>query len=196
MPDAPCAGGADWNGPTHLRLIEALERRSSNHSGKARALLDARLSELIAQRAAQSGCTASPADSRERKPARGPLGELADSMSMARPERLSAPEMLGYFRETWAGLRTENQLRQSLGQVPQNAGPLNSNSLVHRSLSLMRELSPGYLRHFLSYVDTLSWMEQLGGTEVAASKETPRTAGGKKSGRSKSRQGRNAGLNA
>jgi len=168
-------------GPVRTHFIEALERRSANHSGQARALLDARLSGLIAQ-SADSASAAAPVD---RKPLRGPLGELADSM--ARDARPAAPEMLDYFRKTWASLRTENQLRQSLGQVPQNAGPLNSNSLVHRSLSLMRELSPGYLQHFLSYADALSWMEQLGGGEAPASKESPRAAAGRKSARGKAR---------
>ncbi|WP_267954858.1 DUF2894 domain-containing protein [Paraburkholderia adhaesiva] len=171
--------------PMRLRFVEALERRSADHGGKARALLDARLSELNAQHAVRPVLRAPTEDMAERKPAPGPLGELADSVAgHARP---SAPEMLDYFRKIWASLRTENHLRQSLGQVPQNAGPLNSNSLVHRSLSLMRELSPGYLQHFLSYVDTLSWLEQLGGSEAPASKETPRTASGRKSTRSKSR---------
>lgn len=168
-------------GSMRQRFIEALERRSANHTGHARALLDARLSELVAQ---NSGSVSAAAPD-ESQPLRGPLGELADSM--ARDAWPAAPETLDYFRRTWAGLRTENQFRQSLGEVPQNAGPLNSNSLVHRSLSLMRELSPGYLQHFLSYVDALSWMEQLGATEAPASKDTPRATAGRKSTRSKAR---------
>jgi hypothetical protein len=74
-------------------------------------------------------------------------------------------------------------LRQSLARVPGNAGPLNSSSLVHRSLSLMRELSPGYLQQFLSYVDALSWMEQMNGGVAPAGKDAPRTAGTRKSAR-------------
>jgi len=75
----------------------------------------------------------------------------------------SYPEMplLEEFRATASRLRTENQLRKSLDQAPSNAGPLNSDSLVHRSLSLMRDVSPGYLRHFVAYVDTLSWLERV-----------------------------------
>jgi hypothetical protein len=183
--EAQTIASRSGGGPMHLRFVEALERRSVNHNGTARALLDTRLSELTAHHAVQSGRAESASDVPVRKPVRGALGELADST--ARDARPSAPEMLDYFRKTWASLRTENQLRQSLGQVPQNAGPLNSNSLVHRSLSLMRELSPGYLQHFLSYVDTLSWMEQLVGTAAPAPRETPRATSGKKSARSKSR---------
>ena len=63
----------------------------------------------------------------------------------------------------WSKVRTEQQYRQSLGQVPRSFGPLNSNSLVHRSLATMRELSPAYLQQFLSYVDALAWLEDLAG---------------------------------
>jgi len=31
---------------------------------------------------------------------------------------------------------------------------------VHRSLVLMRELSPEYLEHFVGYIDALQWLEQ------------------------------------
>jgi hypothetical protein len=53
----------------------------------------------------------------------------------------------------------------------------------------MRELSPGYLQHFLSYVDALSWIEQMNGATVAP-KEVPRaenTAGAKTGERSRAR---------
>ena len=101
--------------------------------------------------------------------------------------------MLEYFRETWSRFSTEKQLRHSLEQVPFNAGPLNSNSLIHRSLSLMREASPGYLQHFLSYVEALSWMDQLAGppptpaSPAGPAAEAPRAANAKKGVRGKAR---------
>lgn len=88
------------------------------------------------------------------------------------------PALLDYFRETWSKLSADSQLRASLEQVPKNAGPLNSSSLVHRSLSLMRELSPEYLRQFLSYVDALSWLQQMNGDEAATGDEAARGAVG------------------
>ncbi len=87
--------------------------------------------------------------------------------------------VLDYFREMWSRFSTEKTLRQSLEQVPDNAGPLNSNSLIHRSLSLMRELSPGYLQQFLSYVEALSWMEQLAVPEAARTSSAKKGARGK-----------------
>jgi hypothetical protein len=78
-------------------------------------------------------------------------------------------------------------MRQSLEQVPGNAGPLNSSSLVHRALSLMREVSPGYLKQFLSYVDALSWMEQMNGGAAPTGKDAPRGGNAGKSARGKAR---------
>ncbi|VVE69752.1 hypothetical protein PPN31119_03392 [Pandoraea pnomenusa] len=87
-------------------------------------------------------------------------------------------DVLEYFRETWSKLSTDGNLRQSLAQVPENAGPLNSNHLVHRALSLMHDVSPDYLRHFLRHADALSWLEDMEttgvfGTKAAARAQTP-----------------------
>lgn len=65
------------------------------------------------------------------------------------------------FREAWSKIAAEDQVAQSVGRGPVNAGPLNSHMLVLRSLALMRKLSPDYLRRFLSHVDTLLWLDQL-----------------------------------
>lgn len=74
------------------------------------------------------------------------------------------PSLQG-FREVWAQVAAEAQLSQALARAPENAGPLNSHRLVLQTLVLMRELSPIYLRHFLSHLDALLWLEQAqGGT--------------------------------
>ena len=88
------------------------------------------------------------------------------------PWRGAYPELplLDVYRDIWAKVSANRQLRQSEQQVPDNAGPLNSNNLVHRSLALMRQLSPGYLHQFLSYLDALAWMEQFDGAVAAAAK--------------------------
>lgn len=150
--------------------------------------------------AAPSTTTTSPAASSPAEPARGPLAALLDyigsrerptasapdetraapasSTASGRVALRAEPELLDYFRETWSKLSADSQLRASLEQVPKNAGPLNSSSLVHRSLSLMRELSPEYLRQFLSYVDALSWLQQMNGDEAATGDEAARGGGG------------------
>ena len=68
-----------------------------------------------------------------------------------------------YFRNTWSRLSVDRQVTQAIEQGPENAGPLNSHRLVLRSLALMRDISPDYLNRFVSYVDTLLWLDQADG---------------------------------
>jgi hypothetical protein len=162
---------------------------------KLSGLLDAYAADLeramAAPASAEADATAPVSTSRE--PAQETLadliGHIARHAQAERADAASYPELpaLDYFREVWSKVRAEKQMRQSLAQVPGNAGPLNSSSLVHRSLSLMRELSPGYLKQFLSYVDTLAWMEQLNGGGAPAGKETPRAGSTGKGGRGRAR---------
>ncbi|MBK3812243.1 DUF2894 domain-containing protein [Paraburkholderia aspalathi] len=193
--------------PIRFHFIEALDRRAAGHSGEARRLLDERLAKLIEAYAIDLERAESKADDTDAKassgdPARGTLAGLIDYIAnhatadgdgltagSATPRPSSYPELeaLDYFRETWSKVRSEKQLRQSLKKAPGNAGPLNSSSLVHRSLSLMRELSPGYLQQFLSYVDALSWMEQMNGGGALPAKDAPRAASAKKNTKAKSR---------
>lgn len=96
----------------------------------------------------------------------GTLPESADRPS-ATDEALASlggpPDLkaMGYFRSTWSRLSAERRLTQSLARVPDKAGPLNAQHLVHQTLAAMRELSPGYLNHFLDYADTLMWLERV-----------------------------------
>lgn len=96
-------------------------------------------------------------------------------------------DVLEYFRETWSKLSTDGNLRQSLAQVPENAGPLNSSHLVHRALSLMHDVSPDYLRHFLRHADALSWLEDMETTGVLGNKPATRASTVAKPSRGKAR---------
>jgi len=109
------------------------------------------------------------------RPERGPLGRLVDELT-SRSSSYPVLPALDEFQKTWSRMRTESQLRQSLQEAPENAGPLNSSALVHRSIALMRDLSPGYLQHFVSYVDDLSSLEQLGHGGPAAPRDVPQAA--------------------
>lgn len=64
------------------------------------------------------------------------------------------------FRNTWSKLSVDKQVSQALQQAPKNAGPINSHMLMLRSLALMREISPEYLNHFMSYADSLLCLDQ------------------------------------
>lgn len=198
MLDAWREQGADRLDPVRFHLMDALARRVAGHDGETRRLLDARLATLLAgyadivERGAPNAAdTGIPPGEPARggEPSRGVLAALVAQLARdAQADRAGIdPAMIEFFRETWSKVRTEKQYRQALDQVPRNAGPLNSSSLVHRSLSLMRDLSPGYLQQFLSYVDALSWLEDLMGGGAQAEKEAPRAKGAKKAARGKAR---------
>jgi hypothetical protein len=177
-----------------LQLVEALRRRAASHDGEARRILDERLSKLLATDAGTlHGEPGYVEDADSAAPARGALGTLVDQFaSHEADDRLpSFPEMpaLDEFQAIWSRLHTASRMRQSLAQVPTDAGPLNSSALVHRSIELMRELSPGYLQHFLSYVDDLSWMARLADSTASTPNDAPRPASiGKRSRKKKSAQ--------
>lgn len=152
-------------------------------------MLDERVAQLLdAYRRDIERAAANSAESKDASE-RGPLAMLVEDIAKASSmHQTSHVELLDYFRAVWSKVSAEKQLRDSFAQVPKNAGPLNSSSLVHRSLSLMREVSPGYLEQFLAYADALSWMEEMvAGSGGTAAKDAPRAAATKKGGRGKSR---------
>ncbi|MET3653194.1 DUF2894 domain-containing protein [Dyella japonica] len=193
---------ADRLDPVRFHAMDALERRAANHDGEARRMLDDRLATLLDAYAGDLENAATVADPMSSEtPNRSALAELIDHMAasaLARDVAFAAHnatmpsssyptlETLDEFKKIWSAVRTGSQLRQSLEQAPENAGPLNSGALVHRSIGLMRELSPGYLQQFLSYIDALSWIEQINGSALPAS-DAPRAPGTRKRGKAKSR---------
>lgn len=196
--------------PLRVRFIEALARRTDAHQGEARRLLDQKLSALLEayagevarmpDAASDAGASvhidASASAETTLATTRGPLGELLDTLAgdAAHEPAGAAPPAFGPLpalddaRRLWSELRSRSQLRQSLQQAPSDAGPLNSGVLVHRSLALMRTLSPGYLQHFLAYVDALSWLQQLRDDGALAAQPTSSAAIGKKPTRGKPRK--------
>ena len=188
---------ADRLNPMRFHFMEALERRAASHDGEVRRILEEKLFRLLESYAddlkkADAGKSAPTAHARET------LGDLLEHIAIRSKASATAegadlqatpfPELaaLDTFRQIWSRLHGENQLRQALDHLPTNAGPLNSSALVHRSISLMRELSPGYLQQFLSYVDALSWMEQLNDAVTLAAKDATRPVTAKKRARVRS----------
>lgn len=172
--------------PARFRFIEALARRALSHEGDARRVLDDRLAQLLAAYG-KPATHAPPADAAVSAVAAvaaaapsqraSALGALV--ASLARPEETRpAPEALAYLRTTWSRLSAERRLTESLSEMPENVGPLNSHHLAHRALVLMRDLSPQYLSRFLAHVDALLWLEQ-----VQAGAAAPKAEGGRKSAR-------------
>ena len=195
------ASGADRLNRVRFHFIEALHRRTVSQTGAARRILDARLGKLVAAYAEDvdratsapdaAGSTASAGSALTEllsdiaSRARGDVGDAVVGGSGRHPNAFPELKILEDARDTWSRVSAEKQLRDALEKVPVNAGPLNSSSLVHRSLLLMREVSPDYLRQFLSYVDALSWLERMSGDTAAGGQDTARS--GAKAARSKVR---------
>lgn len=198
--DAWRAQHSDRMDPVRFHFIQALSNRAQSIGGQARAQLDARLSGLISTYAADLASAASTEPAPARAPRRScavsskatarTFAELLQHAERTKPSNgvsvtppianaadAEPPDLpaLDEFRQLWSQVRTDSQLRQSLEQLPTDAGPLNSGTLVHRAMVLMREHSPGYLQHFMAYLDVLTGLEQLqhGGALEAA--EAPLT---------------------
>ena len=123
-----------------------------------RTRLEAKIQELIHELAApptDSGTATSDEDAID------PLTDLLAHITQHTNEQPEATELrsIASFQDTWARLSTEQQLTQTLAQAPENAGPMNSQHLVLRSLQRMHDLAPDYLQSFMSYIDTLIWLE-------------------------------------
>lgn len=98
------------------------------------------------------------------------LGHDTASTESSRPELKS----MQLFRDTWARVSTERRVTKVVEHAPRDAGPLNSQTLVMRSLTAMREISPEYANRFVSYIDTLLWLDKSGArTETVVDKSTP-----------------------
>jgi len=179
--DALHASGADRHDPIRFAYLAALARRAVSQPEAIRQPLIAKITaladELAARQAAPPAEIAEEADDKS-----SPLANLLayigrqahqqpeTSQSTSRPRPAPAPPRTGtrqgpelksvaYFRNTWSKLSTEQQLTQTLAQAPENAGPMNSQHLVLRSLQVMRDISPDYLQGFMSYIDALIWLD-------------------------------------
>lgn len=159
--------GVDRLHPVRFHRIDALARRAALHDGALGSLLESRLASLVdafahdlAQYSDERETPTSPDGLRELVAHVGAQAEARDCADDSRP---AYPELaaLADVRVLWAKVRADSQLRQSLEQSAEDAGPLNSGRLVHRALTLMREVSPGYLAQFMSYIDTMTWLEQM-----------------------------------
>ncbi len=175
--DALQRAGAARVDPVRLRYLEVLARRIASAEPATRQVLLGRwradcaaLQARCLRAAASSGVAQSP---QARPDAAAPLADLnryirsaslaaeAEGLHALPGEDASELRSLREFRETWSRIAAVDQVDAAVTRGPENAGPLNSHSLVLRSLALMRNLSPDYLRRFLSQMETLMALEQV-----------------------------------
>lgn len=144
--------------------LDAVARRLRSAPETVQRVLMARLPPTVAEPATDEVLSASKSvGGRARKLPPTPLAQLNQHIvqvtgqgGAVRPELRSAEA----FRETWARICAEDEVVQAVQRGPENAGPLNSHMLVLRTLGLLSELSPDYLRRFMAYADTLLWLDE------------------------------------
>jgi hypothetical protein len=195
------AEGADRLDPARFHYLEALSRRLPGQPAPVQRVLAARLQQAVADYAARAHAGAKVANRPSEEPggrqAASPAARVALESPLARLNRdlatraraeedsartddgasLSGLKSVRQFGEVWSRISAEQQVLQAQHRGPENAGPLNSHKLMVRSLSLMRSLSPDYLRRFLAQMDALLWLEQANARPArvpAKSARTPR----------------------
>jgi hypothetical protein len=202
------ASGGPERDPIRFAYLNALARRAATQPEYIRQSLNEKISAAASKLAARP--TVAPT-APHRKNTTSPLANLLAYISQqahAQPETLpindptvanrnfqqnsqnvstgrisQAPELrsVTFFHNTWSKLSTEQQLTETLAQAPENAGPMNSQHLVLRSLQIMNEISPDYLQGFMSYIDTLIWLEHAAPTKLGASSRSIPTVNRKRS---------------
>jgi Protein of unknown function (DUF2894) len=169
------AQGAARLDPVRFRQIEAMARRAAGHDADTQGLLAARLQPLLAacaQRVAAAGTPEAAAVAP--KPAPSALADLLAHLARhAAPPLPPVPGSAGadapapvelkalrLYRSTWSRLSVDQRLTQSRAKVPEQAGPLNTQRLLHQALLVMRDASPDYLQRFMQQVEALLWLDQ------------------------------------
>jgi hypothetical protein len=181
---------------TQVFFIEALARRAALHQGETRQHLNQKLLQALVsfQVSNAAGALALKPDGGamnrhlrlETNSGAKPSTDTAINALTALRQQLDAqattPARTAWrtqnataLRATWSALHAQQRVTHALASKPPQAGPLNSEQLVHRALLLLREVSPEYLRHMVATVDVLCWGEQLqlGGKAGMAASATP-----------------------
>ncbi|MGE5471429.1 MAG: DUF2894 domain-containing protein [Bacteroidota bacterium] len=197
------ASGAAARHPVRFAYLDALARRAVGQPEPIRQRLNARISAAAGELAArpvipaavisQENAASALAEllvyisqhahehpeaaqpSTENASAQRTIQQNSQNASAGRPRQGPELKSVAYFRNTWSKLSTEQHLTQTLAQAPENAGPMNSQHLVLRSLQIMRDIAPDYLQGFMSYIDTLIWLEHADPTKLS----TGRASSGK-----------------
>jgi hypothetical protein len=172
------AQGAHRLDPVRFRHVEALVRRAAAHRGETRRLLDAQLARLL------TACDHAVEQARSASATRPDQAPQQDALTalLAHVARHAAPpgelKTVRNGRSTWSRLRVDQQMTRALAKVPDNAGPLNTQRLLHQALTAMRDASPEYAHQFMAHVEALLWLDQASlagsGTTKGPGRNTPK----------------------
>lgn len=174
--------------PVGWHYAEQLSMRAAQATGPAQVLLQAKHQQALQTvQARWQAAQASDPSAKPRAPAwphpapsPSPLAQLVQDMAHSAGHgqtskpiawRVESPR-IEQFRKQLGHISVQKQVRQALAQAPQNAGPINSHSLVLRSLAWMQEASPHYLDRFMGYVDTLLCLDASSTSKQAVKKKS------------------------
>jgi hypothetical protein len=182
------AQGAHLHDPARFHYLEVLSRRLQAQPATVQQVLARRLGAAVSDYAVRAASApVRSAVAKAMPPARSALAELnnelktrdqsdAQGMLLGDSANLSDMKSVRQFSEVWSKISADQQVVQALHRAPENAGPLNSQKLMLRSLELMRTLSPDYLRRFLSHMDSLLWLEGVNTKPARSVARKSRTA--------------------
>ncbi|WP_306552875.1 DUF2894 domain-containing protein [Acidovorax sp.] len=183
------AEGAQHHDPVRFRYLEVLAARLPAQPPAVQQVLAGRLQAAVADYAgrARTAVSSKPRAAVALAGAPSALVQLnrdlstraqadADSVLVGGGASVSDMKSVRRFSEVWSKIAAEQQVAQAFTRGPENAGPLNAHRLMLRSLALMRSLSPDYLRHFLSQMDSLLWLEQAAAKPARAPLKPGRAA--------------------
>ena len=161
------AEGLDGHDPVRFHYLQTLAARLPGQPEAVRRVLAQRLQCAVTAYAERARPARVPPPAAA--PLESPLAQFnrelqaraqADADGVPVDSSASDLRSVREFGEVWSRISAERQVAQALDRGPENAGPLNPHKLMLRSLSLMRSLSPDYLRRFLAQMDALLWLEQ------------------------------------
>ncbi|CAN7488322.1 DUF2894 domain-containing protein [Acidovorax sp. LjRoot194] len=188
------AQGADRHDPVRYRYLEVLADRLQQQPAAVQQVLALSLQRALAAYAQGAAAAAQTATCDKvpplPSPVESPLAQLnreldaraqadADQVRIAGGASASDMKSVRQFSEVWSRISAEQQVAQAIDRGPENAGPLNPHKLMLRSLSLMQDLSPDYLRRFLSQMDSLLWLEHANSPRPRSASPANRPARGR-----------------
>ncbi|TGD73367.1 DUF2894 domain-containing protein [Mangrovimicrobium sediminis] len=142
---------ADWDGRALARLEHSCRQQPA--PGPLLALVT-QIEALHADSPLDEGGSSLEGDLRQQE--RAVLAEFG--AGLASPELRSARS----YRQRMQRSGAQRLLAQSVAEAPQESGPLNPQKLVTRALASMQELSPQCSARYVTWLNTLLYLEQLG----------------------------------
>jgi hypothetical protein len=164
------ASGADQFDPVRFYFIRSMANRSLQQESAVAGLLVAKAHEaltdyavrLSAQRENVARQIEQPVD---RTDTFSTLTQLLHTVDKDGGDSTASGsrelKSVRYFRDALQRQHADKLVTDALIDAPQDAGPLNPQKLALRSLAIMRDISPAYLGHFVSYLDALFWLEKI-----------------------------------